>query len=111
MKPLAEWQLKEVLDSLVQLGVLEKQGNGEESVYSISFDFDLTFRGLLGHLLKRMKDPSLVEATINMAFADALVNYDFWKKHTPQEMELAVDIIRTFEKEDKVKQIMAAVGI
>jgi len=101
-------QVQKIMDSLTYLGVLEKT---EDERYTISFDFDLTFRGLLGRLLKQLKDPNKVEETINIAFADAVINYDFLKNHTPEEMELAVQIIRTFEKEDKVKQIMKAVGV
>jgi hypothetical protein len=100
-------QVQKMMDVLVGLGVLEKTEDG----YNISFDFDLTFRGLLGRLLKRLKDPSKVEDTVNMAFADALINYEFPEPYVHSQMELAVRIIRTFEKEDRIEKLTKAVGI
>jgi hypothetical protein len=52
-----------------------------------------------------------VEDTVNMAFADALINYEFPEPYVHSQMELAVRIIRTFEKEDRIEKLTKAVGI
>ncbi len=89
------------MGELTVKGILIQDANLD---FSVAYDFDLTLRGNLGRLLKRCSDPNELESVLNEAYFHALSSYGLGRE------PILIDILRTFEKGDKLAKIRSAIG-
>ena len=96
-------EVKFMMNKLAELGIFRREGEN----YYLMPPFDLLFRGHLAKRLIKNPDVLALETYIIESLIEALKDYNFFEEEkTEREVMLAVQILRTYLKNEQIEKLV-----